>query len=73
MCKRRLIYAIRILLYRATGNPPRSRWPILITAGLRLWQLDRLPPGLFFDEAFNGVDARAVLAGQNPAALLSRQ
>lgn len=37
---------------------------LLLTASLRLWHLDRLPPGLFYDEAFNGVDARAVLAGQ---------
>jgi len=37
---------------------------LLITAGLRLWQLDQLPPGLFFDEAYNGVDARAILEGQ---------
>lgn len=37
---------------------------LVITAGLRLWQLDQLPPGLFFDEAYNGVDARAVVEGQ---------
>lgn len=37
---------------------------LLITASVRLWQLDQLPPGLFFDEAYNGVDARAVVEGQ---------
>ncbi|NJN83317.1 MAG: glycosyltransferase family 39 protein [Caldilineaceae bacterium] len=39
---------------------------LLITstaALLRLWQLDLLPPGLFFDEAYNGLDARAVVEG----------
>jgi len=52
--------------------PLSTWWPqvviwlglLAITAGLRLWQLDRLPPGLFFDEAYNGVDARALLEGQ---------
>ncbi len=37
----------------------------LIAAGLRLWRLDALPPGLFFDEAFNGLDARGVATGQH--------
>lgn len=37
---------------------------LAMTAGLRLWQLDQLPPGLFFDEAYNGIDARAILEGQ---------
>lgn len=37
---------------------------LALAAGLRLWQLDQLPPGLFFDEAFNGVNARAVSMGQ---------
>ncbi len=30
---------------------------------LRVWQLDVLPPGLHYDEAFKGVKARAVLSG----------
>ena len=33
---------------------------------LRTWDLDRLPPGLFFDETFNAVDAQQVLAGVTP-------
>ncbi len=36
----------------------------LVAAAMRLWQLDALPPGLFFDEAFNGMDARAVAHGE---------
>jgi hypothetical protein len=36
---------------------------ILLAAALRLWKLDALPPGLFGDEAINGVDERFVLNG----------
>jgi hypothetical protein len=36
---------------------------ILLAAGLRLWQLDVLPPGLFADEAFNALDASRVVTG----------
>ncbi len=36
----------------------------LAAAALRLWHLDRLPPGLWYDEAVNGVDIRMVLAGR---------
>lgn len=36
---------------------------ILCAALLRLYRLDVLPPGLFYDEAFNGVDARGVIEG----------
>lgn len=36
---------------------------VLCAAFLRFYQLDRLPPGLFYDEAFNGVDARRVIEG----------
>lgn len=32
---------------------------------LRVWQLDTLPPGLYYDEAFNGTMARDVLRGNN--------
>ena len=43
-------------------------WPLigvmLLAAGLRLWKLDVLPPGLWYDEAINGVDARMVLSGR---------
>ncbi len=36
---------------------------ILLAFLLRTWDLDRLPPGLFFDEAYNGIDANLVIAG----------
>ncbi|MCB0036609.1 MAG: glycosyltransferase family 39 protein [Anaerolineales bacterium] len=35
----------------------------VVAAVLRLWQLDHLPPGLYRDEAYNGLDALEVLAG----------
>ncbi len=38
----------------------------LIAAMLRLWRLDQVPPGLFHDEAFNGLDVLRVLAGWHP-------
>ncbi len=53
-----------LIIWRAWQVPLIWLCLLLITAGLRLWQLDQLPPGLFFDEAFNGVDVRAVLAGE---------
>jgi hypothetical protein len=31
---------------------------ILVAVTLRLWRLDALPPGLYADEAFNGLDVR---------------
>ena len=37
---------------------------IIVAGGLRFWQLDRLPPGLYRDEAVNGLDAIDVLTGQ---------
>lgn len=36
---------------------------ILYAAFFRFFEIDRLPPGLFYDEAFNGVDARRVIEG----------
>jgi 4-amino-4-deoxy-L-arabinose transferase-like glycosyltransferase len=33
---------------------------ILLAFGLRIWRLDILPPGLYFDEAFDGWDARRI-------------
>ena len=38
----------------------------LVAAALRFWKLDQLPPGLFHDEAFNGLDVLRVLAGWHP-------
>ncbi len=38
----------------------------VIAAALRLVALDRWPPGLYHDEAFNGLDALRVLQGDTP-------
>ena len=37
---------------------------MLVAAFFRLWLLDRIPPGLFGDEATDGLDALDVLAGR---------
>ena len=39
---------------------------LLIGAGLRLWDVGRVPPGLYHDEAQHGLDALDVLSG-NPS------
>jgi len=39
---------------------------LLLGLGLRLYALDHIPPGLFFDEAGKGLDAQAVLRGEWP-------
>jgi 4-amino-4-deoxy-L-arabinose transferase-like glycosyltransferase len=39
---------------------------LAVAAFLRLYQLDSLPPGLFFDEAANGVDVLHILQGSRP-------
>ena len=36
---------------------------MLLATFLRVYRLDRLPPGLHYDEAFKGVEARKVIAG----------
>jgi len=36
---------------------------ILLAFLLRTWDLDRLPPGLYFDEAYNAIDAKNVVDG----------
>jgi len=48
-------------------------WPIcallailLLGLGLRLYALDSVPPGLFFDEAGKGLDAQSILRGEWP-------
>ncbi len=48
-----------------------SHWLALVAimAGalaVRLWQLDALPPGVYRDEAINGLDALRVIAGERP-------
>jgi hypothetical protein len=34
---------------------------LLVAVGLRLWQIDRLPPGFHFDESFEGLEAWRIL------------
>jgi 4-amino-4-deoxy-L-arabinose transferase-like glycosyltransferase len=53
---------------------PKHRWQqvwwptavVLAAAALRLIALDHLPPGLFYDESANGIDALRVLGGWHP-------
>jgi 4-amino-4-deoxy-L-arabinose transferase-like glycosyltransferase len=37
---------------------------LLLAAGLRLWQLGEMPPGLYHDEAYNGLDALSLMQGK---------
>lgn len=56
------------------SGPPHKRplrwgWALLllvvcVAAALRFWQLGAIPPGLYRDEAFNGLDALRVLDGE---------
>ncbi len=39
---------------------------VAIAAALRFWALGSIPPGLYHDEAFNGLDALGVLEGERP-------
>jgi len=39
---------------------------IALAATLRLYALERLPPGLYHDEAYNGLDALDVISGLRP-------
>ncbi|MDX1413813.1 MAG: hypothetical protein R3293_06455 [Candidatus Promineifilaceae bacterium] len=38
---------------------------ILLAAFLRIWKLDALPPGLYHDEAYNGLDALSLIQGKS--------
>lgn len=58
---------------KLVASPPVTRREILapvlivlLAAVLRIYALDRLPPGLYYDESANGVDALRVLAGAHP-------
>ena len=46
---------------------PLQRWAmlavVLLGAFLRIWLLGDLPPGLYHDEAYNGLDALALVNG----------
>ena len=35
-----------------------------LAALFRLWRLEEIPPGIFIDEAVNGLDARAIAQGE---------
>jgi 4-amino-4-deoxy-L-arabinose transferase-like glycosyltransferase len=57
--------------WKQAWNSRPSRWgwallllAILVAGGLRFWQLGQLPPGLYRDEAINGLDALDVINGQ---------
>ncbi len=39
---------------------------LLVAAALRFWRLDQFPPGLSVDEAYNLLDAQAILDGARP-------
>jgi hypothetical protein len=39
---------------------------VLLGAALRFWRLGTIPPGLYHDEAFNGLDAIRVQEGERP-------
>jgi len=62
----------RLISHDWYSVPPGGRdWCLLLAivalaAVLRLYALDRLPPGLYHDEAYNGLDALNVLQGQHP-------
>jgi 4-amino-4-deoxy-L-arabinose transferase-like glycosyltransferase len=58
---------------QASRSVQWNRWDWIILASvttlgaaLRLYQLGELPPGFQFDEAFNAIDAKQVLAGHTP-------
>lgn len=37
---------------------------VVLAAALRLWRLGEMPPGLYHDEAYNGLDALSLLQGK---------
>ena len=58
----------KFILKRLSG-PSHRGWAlfmvVILAAVLRFWQLGEMPPGLYRDEAFNGLDALDVLDGQH--------
>lgn len=54
--------------WHSSSGPSRTRWALLLAvlvgALLRFYQLGSYPPGLYRDEAFNGLDALGVLNGE---------
>ena len=56
---------------RILRRPFPAEWILLlavtiVAAALRFYAIGRLPPGLYHDEAFNGLDALRVLEGERP-------
>ena len=49
------------------GRLPPLLILLCVAAAFRLWQIGAIPPGLFGDEAVNGLDALDVLAGRGQA------
>lgn len=50
-------------MFQRLGHRAALTLLLLLAAALRLWGLERLPPGLQFDEAHNALDALRVLGG----------
>ena len=50
-----------------SGRLPPLLLLLCVAAAFRLWQIGAIPPGLFGDEAVNGLDALDVLAGRGQA------
>ncbi|HTP11004.1 MAG TPA: glycosyltransferase family 39 protein [Anaerolineae bacterium] len=54
---------------RLTRHVPRFFWPLVLTlliaAGLRLWQIGTLPPGLHYDEAADTIIAQQIARGES--------
>ena len=55
------------LFHRPTPRRQRLFWSavvLLVAASLRLWQLDRVPPGFHVDEAFHLLNAQTIAQGK---------
>src|SRR5512143_2938607 len=60
------------MIMHSSARQSRVSFPVILAllcitglaAGLRLYQLDRLPPGLSYDEAWNDLQALRVVQGQ---------
>lgn len=53
----------RLLTFPRNITPVALLLVLLLATFLRFWQLDTLPPGLYHDEAYNGLDALMLLDG----------
>lgn len=60
------IPASRLTLWRVAAPVAPLAGILLLAAALRFPALGQIPPGLYTDEAYNGLDALAVLAGARP-------